>query len=106
MIETRAASNAAASVPSRGGLSGVARHQRRPGAAGTADGGTTRPSTSRGTQGVGHLGGRREGHPDHRAAPTQGDAEGERAAERIGVGLHVRQQGDVGGVGEHVGGGP
>ena len=88
-----------------GGLSGVARHHdvRRRGH------GRRRHHEAEhveGTQCVGHLVGRREGHPHHRAAPLQGDAECERAAERIGIGLHVRQQRDVGGVGEHIGGGP
>ena len=105
MIETRAASNAAASGPSRAG-SAASHATTTSGAAGTADGGDDEAEHVEGTQGVGHLVGRREGHPHHRAAPPQRDAECERAAERIGIGLHVRQQRDVGGVGEHIGGGP
>ncbi len=105
MIETRAASNAAASAPSRAG-SAASQATRTSGAAGTADGGDDQAEHVEGRQGVGHLVGRREGHPDRRSAPPQRDAEGERAAEGVGVGLHVSQQRDVGGVGEHVGGGP
>jgi hypothetical protein len=88
-----------------GGLGGVARHHD----VGRRGHGRRRDDEAEhveGTQGVGHLVGRREGHPHHRSAAPQRDAEGERGAERIGIGLHVRQQRDVGGVGEHIGGGP
>ncbi|CAA9400327.1 MAG: hypothetical protein AVDCRST_MAG66-1424 [uncultured Pseudonocardia sp.] len=57
-------------------------------------------------QPVRHPVGRRERHPRPGAPPVQRDAQRQRAAERVGVGLDVGEQGDVAGGGEQRGGRP
>ena len=89
-----------ASGPSRSTLP-VSRTTSSSGAATTSSAGTTRPSTSRSRSDSAGTRGRAERHLDLGAAPMQGEAEGQRAAERVGVRVDVREQRHLAGGGEH-----
>ena len=82
-----------------GGLVDVAGHEQR-GRGGDLRRGDDQAEHVERPQRLGHVSGAPNETCTTRAAPLQGDPQGERAAERVRVGPHVGEQGDVLGAGK------